>query len=105
MLNVGHRLKYEAARTGRMSSDAEARITLALDGEEWFATDEATGTTGHGETREAALEHLDELLALERGEIEYDEAFVADVETGRDQAERGETRSADEVKRTFGLDG
>jgi predicted RNase H-like HicB family nuclease len=88
-----------------MSIDAEARITLALADGEWFATDEAREITGHGETRAEALEHLDELVAFEEGEIEYSASFAADVETGRKQAARGETRSADEVKRRFGIDG
>lgn len=88
-----------------MSTDAEARLTLALEDGEWFATDEATGTTGHGETRAAALEHLDELLGLERGDLDYSDAFSSDIDTGRDQAERGDTRSAAEVKRRFEMDG
>ena len=88
-----------------MSIDAEARITLTLESGEWFATDEARETTGHGETRAEALEHLDELVALEEGELEYSDSFAADMETGHEQAAHGETQSAADVKRRLGIDG
>lgn len=45
-------------------------ITLELseDGEMWIVTDEETGVTTQGETREHALEMIDEAVALHKGE-------------------------------------
>jgi len=45
-------------------------ITLELseDGEMWVVTDEETGVTTQGETREHALEMIDEAVALHKGE-------------------------------------
>lgn len=45
-------------------------ITLELseDGDVWIVTDEETGVTTQGETREEALEMLDEAVALHKGE-------------------------------------
>jgi len=44
-------------------------IRLVNDGEWWVATDVETGVTSQGESREAALENLDEAVALHEGEI------------------------------------
>jgi len=44
----------------------EQEIRLVSDGEWWVATDVETGVTSQGETREAALENLDEAVALYR---------------------------------------
>lgn len=45
-------------------------ITLELseDGEMWIVTDEETGVTTQGETREHALEMLDDAVGLFKGE-------------------------------------
>ncbi|WP_066414537.1 type II toxin-antitoxin system HicB family antitoxin [Halorubrum aethiopicum] len=45
-------------------------ITLELseDGETWIVTDEETGVTTQGETREHALEMIDEAVTLHKGE-------------------------------------
>lgn len=43
-------------------------LTQAEDGW-WVARDEATGVTSQGETRQDALENLDEAVALHTGEI------------------------------------
>jgi predicted RNase H-like HicB family nuclease len=45
----------------------EIRLVEADDG--WVATDVETGVASQGETREAALENLDEAVALHRGDI------------------------------------
>lgn len=42
---------------------AEERITLTKEDEWWVATDEQTGVTSQGRTRELALENLDEAVA------------------------------------------
>lgn len=56
-----------------MSTDVDAqvedRITLHREDDLWVATHEDTGVASHGETREEALENLDEAVALHRGEI------------------------------------
>jgi predicted RNase H-like HicB family nuclease len=56
-----------------MSTEAEVRrkITLTEDDETgwWTAVDEETGVASQGETRQEALESLDEAVALYKGEI------------------------------------
>jgi predicted RNase H-like HicB family nuclease len=47
----------------------EQEIRLVNSGELWVATDVETGVASQGESREVALENLDEALALHRGEI------------------------------------
>lgn len=47
-----------------MSTDT---ITLTRDADEWIAIDEETGVEGRGETREQALERLDEVVARHEG--------------------------------------
>ncbi|WP_181693013.1 type II toxin-antitoxin system HicB family antitoxin [Natronomonas sp. LN261] len=47
----------------------EQEIRLVRSGELWVATDVETGVASQGESREVALENLDEALALHRGEI------------------------------------
>ena len=44
-------------------------IRLVHSGELWVATDVETGVASQGETREAALENLDEAVALHGGKI------------------------------------
>jgi len=44
------------------------RIILTEEEDGWVIEDEETGVTTQGETREHALEMLDEALALDRGE-------------------------------------
>ena len=50
-------------------SPSEQEIHLRQDGESWVAEDVETGVVSQGESREAALENLDEAVALHRGEI------------------------------------
>ncbi|GAA0283833.1 type II toxin-antitoxin system HicB family antitoxin [Halobacterium noricense] len=56
---------------GRDSPNAPVEITLSLgeNGDLWMARDEETGVASQGETREAALENLDEAVALYRGDV------------------------------------
>ena len=64
-----------------MSIGREIRLLENEDGW-WTAVDRETGVASQGETREAALENLDEAVALHRGEgepIEDEEAFLRDV--------------------------
>lgn len=49
--------------------EPEQEIRLVDSGELWVATDVETGVASQGQTREAALENLDEAVALYRGEI------------------------------------
>jgi predicted RNase H-like HicB family nuclease len=44
-------------------------ITLVRGDEWWVATDEETGVASQGKSRKAALENLDEAVALYQGEI------------------------------------
>ncbi|MFB6234245.1 MAG: type II toxin-antitoxin system HicB family antitoxin [Halopenitus sp.] len=61
------------------------RITLQLSecGDLWVVTDEETGVTTQGETREEALAMIEEAVALHRGEagepIDDEEAFFEDL--------------------------
>ena len=48
-----------------MSSDLR-HITLTREDEWWVARDDDTGVASQGPTREAALENLDEAVALTR---------------------------------------
>lgn len=56
----------------------DARITLTLEDGEWSATDEETDLTGHGETRRAALDDLDELRADAAVDVDFSEEFAED---------------------------
>lgn len=51
-----------------MSAGREIRLLQNDDGW-WTATDVETGVASQGETREAALENLDEAVSLHEGEI------------------------------------
>lgn len=57
------------ARSTTGEEDYEREIRLFESEEWWVATDVDTGVTSQGETRKAALENLDEAVALHRGEI------------------------------------
>jgi predicted RNase H-like HicB family nuclease len=49
--------------------DREDEIRMWREGDGWVITDVETGVTTQGETREHALEMLDEAVALHKGEI------------------------------------
>lgn len=53
---------------GERDEPAE-EIRLVRSDEWWVATDVETGVASQGETREEALEMLDEALALHRGDV------------------------------------
>lgn len=58
------------ARSSRTEdSPSEQEIHLRQDGASWVAEDVETGVVSQGESREAALENLDEAVALHKGEI------------------------------------
>ena len=52
-----------------MSAGLEPTITLTHEDGWWVAKDTETGVASQGETREEALENLDEAVALHEGEI------------------------------------
>ena len=58
-----------SSTTGGDENDSEQEIRLVHSGDLWVATDVETGVASQGETRTAALENLDEAVALHRGEI------------------------------------
>jgi predicted RNase H-like HicB family nuclease len=75
-----------------MSIGREIRLLENEDGW-WTAVDRETGVASQGETREAALENLDEAVALHRGEgepIEDEEAFLRDVGIDPEKVEETE---------------
>ncbi|WP_436930397.1 type II toxin-antitoxin system HicB family antitoxin [Halosimplex halobium] len=56
-----------STRDGDLDREDEIRMWREDDG--WVITDVETGVTTQGETREHALEMLDEAVALHKGEI------------------------------------
>jgi len=63
-----------------MSTGLEPTITLTDEGEWWVAKDVETGVASQGTTREAALENLDEAVALYKQNV--------DAELPSDEEER-----------------
>jgi len=60
---------YMASSTRDSDSDHEGEIRMWCEDDSWVITDVETGVTTQGETREEALEVLDEAVALHKGEI------------------------------------
>jgi predicted RNase H-like HicB family nuclease len=59
-----------SSREEDRGDDATGQEIRLVESEDWWvATDVETGVTTQGETRETALENLDEAVALHRGEI------------------------------------
>jgi len=58
-----------ASSTRDSDSDHEGEIRMWCEDDSWVITDVETGVTTQGETREEALEVLDEAVALHKGEI------------------------------------
>lgn len=58
-----------ASSTAEGDDDPDQEIHLVKSDDWWVATDVETGVTSQGETREEALENLDEAVALSRGEV------------------------------------
>ena len=71
--------------------DQPSHITLkrSEDGEWWVITDEETGVTTQGRTREHALEMLDEAVALYRGDAGHEPTEDELRELGIDPDEMG----------------
>lgn len=57
-----------ASSTRDGDSEHEDEIRMWREGDAWVITDVETGVTTQGETREKALEMLDEAVALHNGE-------------------------------------
>lgn len=51
------------------STPVDISLTLGESGDLWVARDEETGVASQGETREAALENLDEAVALYHDDV------------------------------------
>lgn len=58
-----------ASSTRDQDADHEDEIRMWREDDGWVITDVETGVTTQGETREEALEMLDEAVALHKGEI------------------------------------
>lgn len=71
-----------STRNGDLEHENEIRMWREGDG--WVITDVESGVTTQGETREHALEMLDEALALHRGEGESIDSPEAEREVLRD---------------------
>ena len=71
------------------TSDGEPRedeTRLWRGGEGWVAKDEGTGVASQGPTRQAALENLDEAVALHKGKIGHEPTDEELRELGIDPA-------------------
>jgi len=74
----------------RSTSDREpndGEIRLWIEGDWWIANDLDTGVTTQGETREAALENLDDAVALYNGERGHEPTDEELREMGIDPAD------------------
>ncbi|MFC6615885.1 type II toxin-antitoxin system HicB family antitoxin [Halopenitus salinus] len=72
------------------------RMELSEDGEMWIITDEDTGVTTQGETREHALEMLDEAVALHAGNgenVDDEAALLEDLGLDPDEIEEARAES------------
>lgn len=73
-----------------MSTGVEPTILLTAESGGWVAKDTETGVASQGETREEALEMLDEAVALHKGEIgepvEDEDEFLRDLGINPDEA-------------------
>lgn len=93
-------MSTDTPNSGSTTDSPESRnISLHWDEElgGWSAVDEDLGVASQGETREKALEMLDEAVALHKGEIgesidSWDEEKAVLEEFGLDPAEVKESR-------------
>jgi predicted RNase H-like HicB family nuclease len=60
---------HMASSTREGEPEHEDEIRMWREGDSWVITDMETGVTTQGDTREEALEMLDEAVALHKGEI------------------------------------
>lgn len=85
-----------------MGTKGTVRITLSKWRGQWIATDEERDISSSPmSTREAALEDLDEVVALADEELELSEATERDIEVTEGELERDETVSHEELEREF----
>ncbi|MDS0260787.1 type II toxin-antitoxin system HicB family antitoxin [Haloarcula sp. S1CR25-12] len=68
-------------------SESEDEIRLWREGDGWVITDVETGVTTQGDTREEALEMLDEAVALHKGDIGHEPTDEELRELGIDPAD------------------
>lgn len=80
-----------ASSTRPRDDTVQREIHLALEDGLWVAKDVETGVASQGETREEALEMLDEAVALHTGEIgepiEDEEAFLEELGIDPDEVD------------------
>jgi predicted RNase H-like HicB family nuclease len=91
-----------ASSTAEGDDDPEQEIRLVKSDDWWVATDVETGVASQGETREEALENLDEAVALHRGEIgnsidtpEAERAALRDLGIDPEEVEQAREESED----------
>lgn len=86
-----------------MSVGREIRLIEDEEVGGWSAIDEETGVASQGETRQEALENLDEAVALHKGEIgepvEDEEAFLRDLGIDPEEVDDAEGRELPEFMR------
>lgn len=80
------------ARSTRSGDEVvDEEIHLTREGDWWVAKDIETGVASQGETRQEALEMLDEAVALHKGEIgdpiEDEAAFLEEIGIDPDEVE------------------
>ena len=75
------------ATSTKEGDDHEDEIRLWRDEEWWVAKDVETGVTTQGHSRDAALENLDEAVALHRGELGREPTAEELQELGIDPAD------------------
>jgi predicted RNase H-like HicB family nuclease len=61
-------MSTDTSDPGKRPRSEHITLQLSEDGEVWLVRDEDTGVATQGETREEALEMLDEAVALHTGE-------------------------------------
>lgn len=71
-LSLSRITSYMASSTRDSEPDHEDEIRLWREDDWWVITDVETGVTTQGETREDALEMLDEAVALYKGETGHE---------------------------------
>lgn len=82
------------------ADDKYDTITLSRWRGHWIATDELRGISSSPErTRQAALEDLDENVALAEGELDLSEEAKGAIRESEGELERGETKSLEELER------
>jgi hypothetical protein len=85
-----------------MGTKGTVRITLSEWRGQWIATDEERDiSSAPMPTREAALEDLDEVVALADGDLELGERARADIEATEGELEDGDTVSHDDLGAEF----